>query len=175
MGGFVAQRLAIDHPGRVSSLVLAGTNPGGGRAVLGTRRAQRIDSDPDPPLREIMLELYPPHRQGEGRRFLGRLANASREGEIPEDFHVAAATTRRQVAAEDPWLRSGRNYRQLAGIGVPTLAAAGRQDPVVPPLNLRRIAGRIPGARFEAFAGAHAFLFQDRRRFARAVASLGAG
>src|SRR5271155_5711312 len=36
MGGFVAQRLAVDHPQMVSHLILAGTNPGGNQAVLGT-------------------------------------------------------------------------------------------------------------------------------------------
>ena len=175
MGGFVAQRLAIDHPGRVSGLVLAGTNPGGARAVLGTPRAQRIDSEPDPSEAAIMRELYPPGRQAEGRRFLRRLERASAGGEIPDDFHVPAATVRRQVAAEDPWLRSDRNYRQLAGVAVPTLAAAGARDPVVPPVNLRRIAARVPGARFARFAGAHAFLFQSRRAFARAVDRLPSG
>ena len=169
MGGFVAQRLAIDHPRSVSHLILAGTNPGGSRAVLGTPRAQAIDSEPDPPLTAIMHELYPPDRQAQGRRFLRRLERASRSGEIPDDFHVPAATTRAQVAAEDPWLRSNRNYRQLAGVGSPTLAAAGAEDPVVPPLNLRRIAARIPGAELEVFPGAHAFLFQERRPFTRAV------
>ncbi len=169
MGGFVAQRLAIEHPGRVSGLILAGTNPGGRRAVLGTPRAQAIDSEPDPSEAQIMRELYPPGRRAEGRRFLRRLERASADGEVPDDFHVPAATVRRQVAAEDPWLRSDRNYRQLVGIAVPTLAAAGARDPVVPPLNLRRIAERIPGARFARLAGAHAFLFQSRRRFARLV------
>jgi pimeloyl-ACP methyl ester carboxylesterase len=169
MGGFVAQRLAIDHPGRVSHLVLAGTNPGGGRAVLGSRRAQEIDSAPDPSEADILHELYPPGRQREGQRFLRRLERASRSGEIPDDFHVAAATTDRQVAAEDPWLRSNRNWRQLAGVQAPTLATAGARDPVVPPVNLRRIAARVPGARFQRFAGAHAFLFQERGRFSRAV------
>ena len=77
-----------------------------------------------------------------------------------------------QVAAEDPWLRSNRNLRQLAGVAAPTLAAAGRQDPVVPPVNLRRIADRIPGARPAIFPGAHAFLFQERTDFARAVGEL---
>ena len=48
MGGFVAQRLAVDHPERVGHLILAGTNPGGSEAVLGTRQAQAIDSDPNP-------------------------------------------------------------------------------------------------------------------------------
>ena len=169
MGGFVAQRLAIDRPRAVSHLILAGTNPGGDQAVLGSPRAQAIDSNPHPSNREILGELYPPDRQAEGRRFLRRLERASQSGEIPNDFHVPAATIRTQVAAEDPWLRSNRNYRQLAGIGAPTLAAAGAADPVVPPVNLRRIANKIPRSRLVVFPGAHAFLFQERRSFTREV------
>lgn len=169
MGGFVAQRLAIDHPARISHLILAGTNPGGSHTVLGTPKAQAIDSEPDPSEADILRELYPPNRQAEGRRFLRRLDLASQNGEIPNDFHVPAATTRRQVAAEDPWLHSNRNYRELATIAAPTLAAAGARDPVTPPLNLRRIAARIPNTEFAAFHGAHAFLFQEQRPFTRTV------
>lgn len=169
MGGFVAQRLAVDHPGRVSHLILAGTNPGGSKTVLGTAEAQAIDSDPNPTDAEILHELYPPDRQAEGRRFLRRLGRASRRGEIPDDFDVPARTTRRQVAAEGPWLRSNRNYRQLAFVAAPTLAAAGAEDPVAPPVNLRRIAARVPRSKLVVFPGAHAFLFQERRRFARVV------
>jgi pimeloyl-ACP methyl ester carboxylesterase len=169
MGGFVAQRLAIEHPGRVSHLILAATNPGGNHAVLGSPRAQAIDSAPDPPIDDILLELYPSDRQGEGRRFLHRLASASRSGEIPDDFSVPAETTRTQVAAEDPWLRSNANYRQLAGVRVPTLAAAGKVDRVTPPVNMRRIAGRIPQAQLRILPGAHAFLFQERLLFTQAV------
>jgi pimeloyl-ACP methyl ester carboxylesterase len=171
MGGFVAQRLATRHPGRVSHLILAATNPGGSHTVLGTPRAQAIDSEPNPPLADILRELYPPHRQREGHHFLDRLAGASRSGEIPDDFDVPAATTRTQVAVEDPWLRSNRNYRELMEVEAPTLAAAGVEDPVTPALNLRRIASRIPRARLRVFAGAHAFLFQQRRAFARIVES----
>jgi pimeloyl-ACP methyl ester carboxylesterase len=169
MGGFVAQRLAIDHPARVSRLVLAGTNPGSSRTVLGTPKAQAIDSEPNPSTADILHELYPPDQQAEGRRFLRRLETASQNGEIPDDFHVPAATTHRQVAAEDPWLRSNRNYRQLNTIVTPTLAAAGARDPVVPPINLRRIVARVPRAKLLVFPGAHAFLFQQGRRFTHAV------
>lgn len=169
MGGFVAQQLAIRHPARVRRLVLAGTNPGGSRTVLGTRREQEVDSNPDPSLAEILGELYPPHELGEGFAFAGRLDTASEDGTIPNDFHVAAATTDAQVAAEDPWLRSEANFRALGSLAVPTLAAGGRQDPVVPPANLERIAARIPGGRPRLFAGAHAFLFQQRVAFAKVV------
>lgn len=169
MGGFVAQQLAIRHPRRVRRLVLAGTNPGGSRTVLGTRREQEVDSNPDPTPAEILGELYPPHELGEGFAFAGRLITASEDGTIPDDFHVAAATTDAQVAAEDPWLRSEANFRALGSLAIPTLATGGRQDPVVPPRNLERIAARIPGARLRLFAGAHAFLFQQRVAFARVV------
>jgi pimeloyl-ACP methyl ester carboxylesterase len=169
LGGFVAQRLAVDHPQKVSHLILAGTNPGGSQTVLGSPKAQAIDSKPNPSDAEILRELYPPSRQAEGRRFLRRLERASESGEIPDDFHVPTATMHRQVAAEDPWLRSDRNYRQLAGIAAPTLAAAGAEDEVVPALNLRRIAAQIPRAKFAVFPGAHGFLFQERRRFTRVL------
>jgi pimeloyl-ACP methyl ester carboxylesterase len=171
MGGFVAQRLTVEHPRRVSHLILAGTNPGGRRTVLGSRKAQAIDSKPHPSDRAILRELYPPNRQAEGRRFLRRLEDSSQSGEIPDDFAVPAATTRRQVAAEGPWLRSNRNFRQLAGLRPPTLATAGCRDPVVPPINLRRIADRIRRSKLIVFPGAHGFLFQQRRSFARAVNS----
>ena len=172
MGGFVAQRIAVEHADRVSALVLAGTNPGSPRAVLGTPDAQEIDSDPDPTDAQILTLLYPPSEQDEGRRFLRRLETASDDGEIPDDFRVPAKTTDRQVAAEDPWLRSSENLRELESIGVPTLAAAGRTDPVTPPENMRLIADQIEGAELSILPGSHAFLFQSRDEFAGEVAEL---
>jgi pimeloyl-ACP methyl ester carboxylesterase len=169
MGGFIAQRLAVRHPDRVRRLVLAGTNPGGRRTVLGSPKAQAIDSAPDATDAEVLAELYPPGRRAEGRRLLRRLVRASRSGEIPDDFRVPASTVKRQVAAEDPWLRSDANWRQLGSVAAPTLAVAGREDPVTPPVNLRRIAARVPDSRLLMLPGAHGFPFQERRAFARAV------
>ena len=115
--------------------------------------------------------LYPRTAAGRaaGRAFLDRLATASESGEIPDDFAVPASTVRAQVAAEDGWLRSDANADALRAVRIPTLAAGGSVDPVVPPVNLRRIAALIPGARLEIYPGAHAFLFQHRARFARSV------
>ncbi len=172
MGGFVAQRLAIDYPHMVSNLILAGTNPGGSPTVLGSPRAQAIDSEAHPSNKTILGELYPPNQQLAGRQFLRRLETASQSGEIPNDFHVPTTTTHKQVAAEDPWLRSNSNFHQLVRINIPTLAAAGAEDPVVPPINLRRISAQVPGSKFMVFPGAHAFLFQDSRRFVKEVSSV---
>jgi pimeloyl-ACP methyl ester carboxylesterase len=172
MGGFVAQQLAVRHPGAVRRLVLAGTNPGGDAAVLGAPADQEIDSDPDPSDARVLDVLYPRTRHGriEGRAFLRRLETASRSGEIPDDFSVPAATVRAQVAAEDPWLRSDANWDALAALHTPTLVTGGLRDVVVPPANARRTAGRIPGARLKLFGDGHAFLFSERERFTRVVA-----
>ena len=165
MGGFVAQQLAVRHPQRVRRLVLAGTNPGGAATVLGPSADQRIDSDPDPSDAAVLRVLYPrnPAGRAAGRAFLARLDTASESGEIPDDFAVPARTVRAQVAAEDGWLRSDANADALRSLRIPTLAAGGSVDPVVPPANLRRIAALIPGARLEIYPGSHAFLFQHRR------------
>ena len=172
MGGFVAQRIAVEYPDRVSALVLAGTNPGSPETVLGTPEAQAIDSDPNPSDAEVLTLLYPPEEQAEGRQFLRRLETSSEDGEIPDDFEVPAKTVDRQVAAEDPWLRSSENLDELATIDVPTLSAAGRTDLVTPPGNMRLIASRIEGAELSILSGSHAFIFQSREQFADEVAEL---
>lgn len=171
MGGFVAQQLAIRHPGSVRRLVLAGTNPGGDDAVLGPEEDQETDSDPDPSDDAVLRVLYPRTAAGraEGRAFLRRLDEASETGEIPDDFTVSAATVRAQVAAEDPWLRSDANAHALTKLSLPALVTAGRGDPVTPPVNARRIAARIPGAGLRIYPGAHGFLFSARAAFAEDV------
>jgi pimeloyl-ACP methyl ester carboxylesterase len=171
MGGFVAQQLAIRHPESVGRLVLAGTNAGGDRSVLGPPADQRIDSDPAPSDAAVLRVLYPRTREGqaEGRAFLTRLERASATGAIPDDFGVPAATVRVQVGAEDPWLRSNANAQALRRLRLPALVAGGRDDVVVPPENARRLARLIPGARMRLLPGGHAFLFGDRIRFASLV------
>jgi pimeloyl-ACP methyl ester carboxylesterase len=177
MGGFVAQQLASRHPARVHRLVLAGTNPGGSHAVLGPSDEQKTDSSTNASDAEVLRELYPRTRAGqaEGRRFLRRLDEASSSGEIPDDFHVNARTTRMQVAAEDPWLRSNANWLALARLGMPVLATGGSRDIVVPPVNLRRIAARVPAGQLQILPGSHAFLFSARVRFVRRVDEFLAG
>lgn len=169
MGGFVAQRLVERHPERVRRLILAGTNPGGDAAVLGSPADQAIDSDPNPSDAAALRVLYPrtPAGQAEGRAFLRRLDRESESGVVPDDFSVPAATVRAQVAAEGPWLDSNANAHALRHVRTPTLVTGGRSDVVVPPINARRLARLIPSARLRLFDGGHGFLFGARRPFAR--------
>lgn len=168
MGGFVAQRLVHAHPGQVSRLILAATNPGGHRAVLGPKWVQHADSDPNAGDLTYLRTNYPhTHRaQQAGRDFLRRLARAVNSGRYPP-IVVPNRTYNAMVRAENSWLRSDTNFDELSGIGIPVLVATGKKDWVAPPRNSRVIAQRIPGSQLALYKGAgHSFLFQKHRRVA---------
>ena len=169
MGGFVAQRLAVRHPTRVDSLVLAGTNPGGPTAVLGPAWVQQQDSDADGSVQAYVRANYPPGARERGRAFVQRVNAAIESGRYPPDT-VPEPTYEAMVAAEDPWLRSGANLRQLADLRAPTLVITGAADVVTPPANSRILAAAIPGARLQLVPDAgHSFLFQRPRAAADTI------
>ena len=171
MGGFIAQQLAIRHPERVRSLVLAGTNPGGDAAVLGPTWVQQADSDPAADDSTYLATNYPAAEsaQARGRAFLHRLTIAQDTGAYPAE-RVPTRTYDAMVAAEDQWLRSNANAESLVRVSAPTLVITGSQDVVTPPVNSRRLAGLIRGARLSLVPGAgHSFLFQRPRHVARLV------
>lgn len=172
LGGFVAQQIAVRHPGRVRRLVLAATNPGGSRTRLGPGWAQRIDSDPRATDMEALSTNFPrtPAGRHAGRAFLRRVEMAADRGTIPDDFAVPRGGYDAQLRAEDRWMRSDANWAALARIHAPALVADGRDDVLTPPMNSRRLAARIRGARLSLYSRAgHAFLFQERERFAAEV------
>ena len=167
MGGFIAQRLAVQHPERIRRLVLAATNPGGDATVLGPRWAQ--DADSSGSLAGYLSTNYPPSGRAAGKRFLTRLESALSSGRYP-DVEVPAKTRRAMVRAEDPWLRSGTNLAELGTVTLPTLVITGRTDVITPVANSRVLARAIPGARLVLRAGAgHSFLFQRPRRAAAEI------
>lgn len=167
MGGFIAQQLAQRHPEQVRRLILAATNPGGDAAVLGPDWVQEADSEGD--LAAYLITNYPPGRRAAGQRFLDRLDVALASGAYPEEA-VPARTARAMVRAEDPWLRSNANLDGLRSVTVPTLVITGAKDVITPPVNSRRIARSIPGARLLLVPDAgHSFLFQQPHRTARTI------
>ena len=167
MGGFIAQRLAVQHPERIRRLVLAATNPGGDATVLGPRWAQ--DADSSGSLAGYLSTNYPPSGRAAGKRFLTRLESALSSGRYP-DVEVPAKTRRAMVRAEDPWLRSDTNLAELGTVTLPTLVITGRADVITPVANSRVLARAIPGARLVLRAGAgHSFLFQRPLRAAAEI------
>lgn len=159
MGGFIAQQLAIRHPALIRNLVLAATNPGGTKTALGPAWVQEIDSSSSSDA-DYLRTNYPPSGRAAGKRFLDRLSDAYDSGAYPVT-ETPDRTLKAMVAAEDPWLRSNDNLRQLGGIGAPTLVLDGANDLITPKSNSAVIASRIPKARLQIFPGSgHSFLFQ---------------
>ena len=176
LGGFVAQQIAIRRPDRVGKLVLAATNPGGSRTTFGPPRAQRIDSDPHATDRQVLSVNFPhtPAGRRAGRSFLRRLESAADAGTIPNDFTVPRSGFEAQSSAESRWYDEQRQPRTSSLLlSMPVMIATGRLDELTPPANSRLIARQDPRLAAALFDDAgHAFLFQDRRRFARYVDAL---
>jgi pimeloyl-ACP methyl ester carboxylesterase len=152
-GATIALQIALDHPERVRTLVLASATAGGDRYAA-----------PEPPV----------------RHFLSRLADLPAEegvwGSVP---YLYAVTTKRRNApriGEDIAHRlrqplDPRSYRdqlavarahdagaRLTEVGAPTLVVHGEEDRILPLENGRRLADGIAAARFMPVpGGAHAF------------------
>ncbi len=167
LGGMIAQELALRHPSLVDRLVLACTTPGGDATERPSREAlasfiRTPGEDPEAELRRTIPflygERYRRENPGEIEAFIRRrLASpVSLEGQASQ---LAAAIG--HAAGE-----------RLRAVRAETLVIAGTADLLVPPVNSRRIAERIPGARLVLLPGApHRLFAENAEAFNREVLS----
>jgi poly(3-hydroxyalkanoate) depolymerase len=164
LGGAVAQQLAYQAPDLVSRLVLAATSPGFGGL-------------PGSPM--ALLALATPHRyhkphhyRATAGRVYGGLARTDPDvflrgptarlvdppsvtGYFGQLYSISGWTSL-------PWLHTLRQ---------PTLVLAGDDDPIVPLINGRILAWRIPNARLHVVrAGGHLFLLERPSELATVIA-----
>jgi poly(3-hydroxyalkanoate) depolymerase len=164
LGGVVAQQLAHQAPHRVRGLVLAATAPGVGgmpgapSALLGLATPRRY-RDVEHYL-QIAGRIYggmartDPHRLL--RTVLGRVRPPSVIGYAGQLYAIAGWTSM-------PWLHTLRQ---------PTLVLAGDDDPIIPLVNGRILAWRIPGAKLHVIrGGGHLFILERPAEMAGLVTS----
>lgn len=134
-GGMVAQELALGHPERVRTLVLACTHAGGAHVVASRAKV---------PKGEPWRELYAP-----------RFAKEHPE-HVAEDLRVGSENPRRPHAGRRQWeaVQGFDAYDRLPTITAPTLVLHGTDDLMVDPENARILASRIPGAELVLLEGA---------------------
>jgi pimeloyl-ACP methyl ester carboxylesterase len=162
MGGFVAQRLALRAPQRITAMVLLASAPGGPTAVSAEPQAWAALIDHTGTPREqatrLISLLFPPDVAPEIDRQFGDVVAAAR-AELSE--RALDAQERALVAWHDeaPQLPGGESP--------PVLAICGSEDVVIPPQNSELLATFWPGARSERIAGGgHAFMAQQPERVA---------
>lgn len=162
LGSTVAQELALRHPERVGTLVLASTwgqtdafqasvftalshpwrtgHRDAGLAALGIAYSPELLNSPDfLPLMQQLAPLFP---------------------STPAQMATVAEQWDADLAHDA--------LDRLEQITAPTLVFAGEQDLLAPPSQGRAVADRIPGARFELLTGAgssHAGLFERSQEF----------
>jgi pimeloyl-ACP methyl ester carboxylesterase len=154
MGGMIAQELALRHPHRVLSLLLGCTSYGG------------------------LLARWPSFSHAPRNLPLGENARMSREQALIPLLY--SPSTAMELIEEDLRVRSGcswsyrgfwgqfggilmwNSYWRLPRIKAPTLVVHGADDKLVPPVNGRVVAKRIPGARFELLPKAGHILVTDQ-------------
>jgi pimeloyl-ACP methyl ester carboxylesterase len=148
LGGMVAQQIALRHPGRVRSLVLGATTPGG-------RRAKTADED-------VMTFFF--SRDQRPREEAAWASVAYNYGQRCREQHAdrIAEDIRRRLAAkfdEDAYkaqLMAAALHNctsRLDRIKVPALVVHGKDDRVVPVANAHLIASRLPHGRLHLLEG----------------------
>jgi 3-oxoadipate enol-lactonase len=159
-GGMVAQTLALDYPGVVSSLVLCGCPGGIPEAARGALRERGISAE-----RDGMESIIEPTID---RWFTTGLT----------DTMVAQRVrTRLRQNSVRAWSEGWRAIADfdatssLSRIHVPTLVIAGEADAATSAAASAALAAAIPGARLEILAGApHMMQLETGSQFTEAVA-----
>jgi len=168
MGGFIAQTIALQRPGRINKLILLSTDFGGAEADLASTEvwSQLIDTSgtPNEQARRLLSLLFPRDVAESIYREFGGVVAAARAQLSPD-------LVNRQAAAMDAWHRTGIGNR-LHEINVPVLVATGTADIVIPPSNALKLVNAISGAWLAQFSGGgHAFMAQYPRPLADLINS----
>ncbi|MFF2197795.1 alpha/beta fold hydrolase [Streptomyces sp. NPDC058157] len=155
-GGMIAMQMALRHPERIASLVLAATAPSLSMTEDLTDRFAALEPGEE---EQFMLDLVlTPEGQAADPRLVSELERALRSRPVE-------AGTRRAAAARDHDCAA-----RLAEIAVPTLVLHGADDPVIRPSVAEFTASRIPRAHLELLPHTrHGITFEARARTATLV------
>jgi pimeloyl-ACP methyl ester carboxylesterase len=144
MGGMIAQHVAVRHPNRLASLVIACASGTASRDVLGKRAAEVEQDGMQGVVEEYLVRWFSEPALADRAH---RGVAYARERLLADDAHVIGACWR-AMSMHDL-------LPSLDRISVPTTVIAGSADVSAPVSKMREVADRIPGARLRVADGPH--------------------
>ena len=168
MASFIAQKITLTHPERVSRLVLYGASCGGREGIPQTQEVTMTISDlannHSQNADASLSVTFPPEWIRKNPNYLET---------IPKTPEIILSTTVvKQFNAVEDWL--SRNWTgvcdQLQHISIPTLIITGAEDVAVPAANSLILVEKIPGAWLvQIKAAGHGLMFQYPEKFSEIV------
>ena len=153
MGGLLAQRVALRHPGRVRSITVSGAMPSD---ATGLRQLRHIRLG-------FVLRMsrlrFPEGPEGDVAAGLALARAIASPGYPFDEAEVRAAVERevtsgiRDVQAQSRQTGAAWHGGRLAELTVPALVLHGEQDPVLRPSAARATAAAVPDARLVLLPG----------------------
>jgi pimeloyl-ACP methyl ester carboxylesterase len=174
LGGMVAQQMALESPSIFRRIILVGTAPRGGEAIMDIEKRSLAQHLNDPKLEgfaRLQKLFFAPtaSSQAAGEAFMGRLAQRKEDREPGSGPGVTAA----QMAAFHDWEQfTGERFAYLKGIRQPTLVVNGIYDEMISVSNSYRLSENLPNAVLLTYPDSgHGSLFQFHESFTRQTAA----
>ncbi len=166
MGGAIAQRLVLDHPERVSALVLAAT---WARPIEFMRRQTQVArrvvelQGAEGLVDASLLFMFTPRFFEVGQEAIDRMVEAffAETGPDPASQEVLYGQLDAIVKHD--------TLAELGRISVPTLVVGAKMDLMVPGFASEEIARAVPGAELVMLESGHGAMMEDMEAFNAAV------
>ncbi|MDQ3953849.1 MAG: alpha/beta hydrolase, partial [Actinomycetota bacterium] len=158
MGGTIAQHVVLQHPARVSALILGVT---WARPLEFMRRQDDIGRvlvearGPEWLMEVALLRMFTPRFFEMGAEALDRMMRALNAPGAP------AGPTAETLLAQIDALTKHDVLGRLGAISCPTLVLGGKMDMMVPGFASEEIAAAIPGAELAMFESGHACMIEE--------------
>ncbi|MFC4211619.1 alpha/beta fold hydrolase [Pedobacter lithocola] len=159
MGGFIAQQIALDEPGLVNKLILAGTGQKGAVDIAEiVKPLARIASMSDEDQKLFLFYTATEHSRDLGKAAMSRIYQRT----IDRDPNTATPAIMLQLQAILAWAQPDPDsLSRINKIGQPVLIVNGSNDTMVPTINSYIMFQNIPNARLSLYPDAgHGSIFQ---------------